>query len=255
MDKRIVITALVSSIGGGVVGGAITYLTLKKTFAERAQRDIEDVKQAYKDKFEGKRVVNDFSVDADPEIINPITPKTMTQAEREQAEKFVRDLGYKVPTDMGADPNEEQIQIDQAQSIYDRTETPPEGVVEVTDIRMRDYDIDSLIANKKPHIISEDDFHNTRNEWDKISIMYYEDDDILADENDKPIDDIDYFVGEIHLNLFGVMAKDRNQVYVRNGQISADIEITRNIGSYSESVFGVPSGSEQVGSRRMRDDD
>ena len=72
MDKRIVVASLASAIVGGLVGGAVTYLTVKKTFAERAQRDIDDVKKEYHDRFDGKRVVNVYGDVVDPKLLRSL---------------------------------------------------------------------------------------------------------------------------------------------------------------------------------------
>lgn len=253
MDKRILITALVSAVGGGLIGGTITYLTVKKTFAERAQKDIDDVKRTYREKFDGKRVVNDYGNMPGPASTDDIDVTrpgaNLSPEDLKAAADFVERLGY---------ASVEKTEVEDVHvSIYDQIETPPEGVEEV-DPRLRNYDKLELKEKHKPFLISHEEFQNTENEWDKSSIVYYEDDDTLVDEREMPIDDIEYLIGEQHLDFFGVQSGDPNQVFVRNPQISTDFEITRNLGSYTEMVLHIPRGSDKVGTRRMRgngDDD
>lgn len=263
MDKRILVTALVSAIGGGIAGGAITYLTVKKTFAQRAQRDIDEVKETYRERFEGKRVVNVYGnmpSPADPSDVEPAKPGTnLSTEDLKAAQDFVERLGYSVKGEKGDPGTEtEEETEDRLLSIYDRQETPPDDVEEVEHPILIGYDREELRRQHKPYLISHDEFHTTETEWDKSSIVYYEDDDTLTDEGDMPVSDIEYLIGEKHLDFFGLRSGDPNQVFVRNPQISTDYEVTRNLGSYTEIVLNIPKDSDRVGTRRMRnheDDD
>lgn len=245
MDKRILVTALVSAIGGGVIGGAVTYVSVKKTFAARAQRDIDDVKQSYAEKFDGKRVVNNFAMTTPVDEDESVKVPTITEEEKAAAKEFAEKLLY------SSVPKEETLSDeDQTLSIYDRVEVPHGEEVESP--LLIGYDREALRAAHKPYLISSEEFYQTETEWEKLSIAYYEDDDVLADEREKVVDDIEYLVGEKHLEFFGLRSGDNNIVFVRNPQISADIEVTRNAGSYTEIVLGVPKDSDRVGVRRMR---
>ncbi len=254
MDKRVVIASLVSGVTGLVAGGAITYLVTKKTFAERAQRDIDEVKAAYAERFDGKKVVNVYGnmpgpAQTDDSIVTPLG--VMSSEERRQAEDFVRNtLGY--ATAVPSSENEPEPEEDRIVSIYEQTVPETEDIgEEVVSPLLIGYDRNALKAAHKPYLISHDEFHNTETEWDKSSITYYEDDDVLTDERDMPVDDIEYLIGEKHLDFFGLRSGgDKNQVFIRNPQISTDYEVTRNASSYTEIVLGIPKDSDKVGTRQ-----
>lgn len=249
MDKRVVITALVSAIGGGAIGGVVTYLTVKKTFAERAQRDIDEVKQAYHDKFDGKRVINEYVDMPGPDDPSDVAPQPLvaTAEDIQRARDFVASLGY-------TDKAVEDAREEQTVSIYEHHVEDPEGE-EVEDIRLVGYSWDDRKKNGKPYLISEKEFYETKTEWDKLSITYFEGDDVLTDTDDKPVDDIDYLIGEVHLDFFGLRATDKNQVFVRCPQISTDYEVTRNLSTYTSVILNLQEGNETVGTRRFRGDD
>lgn len=259
MDKRVVIASLVSGIVGSVAGGAITYLTVKKTFAERAQRDIDEIKASYAERFDGKKVVNAYgdmpgpAQPGDPEVVR--TPVgNISREEMQQAQEFVKKLGYAtaVPPKAETEENEPEVAEGHSVSIYDRTPDTDIGE-EVESPLLIGYDREALKAAHKPYLISHEEFHNTETEWDKSSIMYYEDDDVLTDEADRPVDNIEYLIGEKHLDFFGLRSGgDKNQVFVRNPQISTDFEVTRHSGSFTEIVLGIPKDSDKVGIPRMR---
>lgn len=258
MDKRVVIASIVSGVTGLVAGGAITYLVTKKTFAERAQRDIDDVKAYYAERFEGKKVVNVYGNMPGPAqpgdtITTPVG--TMPTEEYHQAVDFVKNrLGYATAVPETGQPspeNEPEVEEGREASIYDQNVTDTSDLgPEVESPLLIGYDRNALREAHKPYLISHEEFHNTETEWDKMSIMYYEDDDVLTDEKDKPVDDIEYLIGEKHLDFFGIRSGgDKNQVFVRSPQISTDFEVTRNAGSYTEMVLGIPKDSDKVGTR------
>lgn len=256
MDKRVLVASLVSGIVGAVAGGAITYLTVKKTFEERAQRDIDDVKASYAERFEGKKVVNTYGNmpgPAEPGDVVRTPVGNISREEMRQAQEFVQKLGYAtVPPETNAEEAPSDEKLDVTVNIYNRVpdENPGE---EVESPLLIGYDREALRAAHKPYLISHEEFHNTETEWDKMSIMYYEEDDVLTDEKDKPVDDIEYLIGEKHLDFFGLRSGgDKNQVFIRNPQISSDFEVTRHAGSYTETVLGIPKDSDKVGIPRFR---
>ena len=267
MDKRVVIASLVSGVTGLVAGGAITYLVTKKTFAERAQRDIDEVKAYYSERFDGKKVVNVYGNmpgPASPDDVIKTPVGNMSAQEYRQAQEFVGRLGYATPVPDSSKPspeNEPEVEEDRTVSIYDQAVTP-EGIgEEVESPLLIGYDREALRAEHKPYLISHDEFHNTETEWDKTSIMYYEDDDVLTDEKDMPVDDIEYLIGEKHLDFFGLRSGgDKNQMFIRNPQISTDFEVTRHADAYTVVVLNIPKDSDRVGTRqrgglRMRSGD
>lgn len=258
MDKRVVVASIVSGVTGLVAGGAITYFVTKKTFAERAQRDIDDVKAYYAERFDGKKVVNvygDMPGPASTEDVITTPVGTMPAEEYRQAQAFVKRLGYATPVPQTGEvspENEPEVEEEHSVSIYDQNVTNTEDLgEEVESPLLIGYDRNALREAHKPYLISHEEFHNTETEWDKMSIMYYEDDDVLTDEGDKPVDDIEYLIGEKHLDFFGLRSGgDKNQVFVRNPQISTDFEVTRHAGSYTETVLGIPKDSDRVGTRQ-----
>ena len=258
MDKRVVVASLVSGITGAITGGAIAYLVTKKTFAERAQKDIDEVKASYAERYEGKKIVNtygDMPGPAEPGDVVTTPVGTIKAEDYRQAQQFVQKLGY--ATAIPKTDETEEVEEERTISIYDREPDPDTDIgEEVESPLLIGYDRDALRAAHKPYLISHEEFHNTETEWDKMSIMYYEDDDVLTDEGDRPVDNIEYLIGEQHLDFFGLRSGgDKNQVFVRNPNLSSDFEVTRHSGAYTEVVLNIPKDSDKVGTRRMRSGD
>ena len=91
---------------------------------------------------------------------------------------------------------------------------------------------------EEPFVISREEFDEGYPHFDKITITYYENDDVLADEQDEVIPDIDAVVGMIH-SVDGDMSDDDCVVYVCNGRLGADYEIVLTQEAYTESVLGI----------------
>jgi len=84
----------------------------------------------------------------------------------------------------------------------------------------------------KPYIISEDEFLDGNNEYDKISLTYFIMDDTLADDSEEVVDIEETISTDIY-NMLGDDADDKD-LYVRNDDLQTDFEIMKVEGSYSE---------------------
>lgn len=132
----------------------------------------------------------------------------------------------------------------------DKEPGPHGGTIEVTETKternvFRDdtFDLEEEIkfrTEDKPYIITHDEYFAGEKDYDTQSLTYYEVDDTLTDEHDKPLEQTDKQVGDDHLVRFGSGSKDPNVVYVRNDRLGIDYEIVRSKGSYLEEVLGMP---------------
>lgn len=92
-----------------------------------------------------------------------------------------------------------------------------------------------------PRVISPTEFDDNE-DYDKISLTLYAD-NVLADENDEPVDDVDEVVGEDSLGHFGEYEED--SVFVRNDDKQCDYEITKDLRNYSDVVGTMPHSREE----------
>ena len=87
-------------------------------------------------------------------------------------------------------------------------------------------------------VISFEEFNEHRPDFDKLTISYYDGDDILADETDQPMIEDRYVIGDEALNRFGGFSGDKDVVYVRYYPLTIDYEVVKIHGKYSELVLG-----------------
>lgn len=85
------------------------------------------------------------------------------------------------------------------------------------------------------YVISEEEYMEDGG-YDKVALEYFEEDHVLVDDRDIPVDDPDKILGEGTLDDF-VISGD-NEMYVRNDDISVDYELTKSEGSYRDFVEG-----------------
>ncbi len=97
-----------------------------------------------------------------------------------------------------------------------------------------DSEIDFTVDEKDPAIISVAEYAND-DEYDHITLNYY-DDDVVTDEDDKPINRPETFLGEDALVSFGILSQDEDVVYVRNHTKKAMYEVVRTNKSYAAPV-------------------
>lgn len=87
--------------------------------------------------------------------------------------------------------------------------------------------------------------------YDKITVRYFEDDDVVYDEgngNIVPTKD----VGAGNLAKFGFASEDAATVYVRNESIETDFEVIRDPGSYTAIILGLPTEYTEGSNLRKR---
>lgn len=89
---------------------------------------------------------------------------------------------------------------------------------------------------KEPYLISLGEFYEERREYDKITIDWYDGDNVILDEREEPIDDIVGYVGCSMTELFGKPPADGDpdSRFVRNDRYGTDYEIIRHHGSWHE---------------------
>ena len=137
------------------------------------------------------------------------------------------------PSSAYADPDE--IKSSQEDDEYHNCEDTPNNV--------NRYEVSS-----PPYVIDIELFSEERDDHDKCTIYYYEDDDTLTDENEEIIQDVYSTVGDA-LGCFGERSNDPEVVYVRNERLSIDYEVIRLSKSYSETVLGIVKEEEKKRSK------
>lgn len=101
--------------------------------------------------------------------------------------------------------------------------------------------------DEKPYVISLEEFQEGMPHYDKLTLYFYEDDEVLTDDQEEIIDDEEQIVGTEALQCFGHLSHDPEVVYVRNSNASTDFEVIRLSKSYAETVGLSSQGGDEDG--------
>lgn len=190
-------------LGGALIGSTLTYLFIKDKYEKIAEDEIQSVKDEYSKTYEAKKKISELK-EAKSELADKIFASyKQTANEYNHPNEAVRYNIFK---------NEREIEENAEDDTEEYSDHPTEGIAE------------------EPYTISPDLFDNDKKYFDKITLEYYEGNDMLVEEiTNEPVD-IDYAIGRESLRMFGEFEKDL--VYVRNERISTDYEVYHYSGSF-----------------------
>lgn len=225
-------------VGGMLIGGGTATLILKKHYQRILEEEIASVKAAYKSETKTLKKQNIELLDVVTQPKSKDKPLSENELLNISASKLISDQGYD-----GGVIEEEAPRF----KMYDRT----------TD---NFNPADEERSEEEPYVISLAEFSNDEEDFDKITIRYFEKDRTLVEElrsEALPLES----VGEANLLRFGIGSQDESIVYVRNEKLKIDFEVVLDEeGSYTETVFGIPEWSnnhevedEKPRVKKMRD--
>lgn len=209
-----------SAIGAGIftLGGLTGWIAankfLGKKYAKMADEVIQDVKMHYAATH--NRLIFPTPGDAVEALIPEFDPQNQVY-----------------DTSTTEIPDDPIVLVDTRQNVFEQAE-------ELTSEELNQEDGNASPRNPDaPYLITVGEFMAGELDYEQISIDYYEGDNTLCDEQESIIPDVEYTVGEQHLDMFGDRSGDEDMVYVRNEKLSTDFEVTRHEGSYSVLVLGI----------------
>lgn len=119
------------------------------------------------------------------------------------------------------------------------TKIKENGYTNYTDV-IEEKESKTETKKEKPYVIAPEEF-GEEDEYDTISLTYYSD-RVLADDDDKIVEDVEDVVGFGSLESFGEYEDD--SVYVRNDRLKCDYEILLDQRRYSDVINKKPHQME-----------
>lgn len=231
---------LVFTVGAGV-GAFVADRLLNDKYKKLAEAEIDEVREYYKEQM---RKVEDS---AHNEIKNMLKQLGEDEEETSDVEDEDEIDEEAIKKDLKQKRVKHEKQYTDYTSMYKKNEEEldpaeeesPEEEEDEEEISEHESEVMQRIVTDMPYIITSDEFTNENLHYDKVTITYYSEDDVLADENEEIISDTDYLIGDDSLTSFGEGCDDPDIVYVRNERISTDYEIIRVYKSYSRDVLGI----------------
>jgi hypothetical protein len=219
-----------SFAAGLIVGEYITKRNLEAKHAEDVRREVELT----------KRHLEAIRKNQEKKTVEVVLDEVENQLD--EMDEILEELKYS--TD---DADEDVVEEDPE---YDDGTITSRDYVEM-DLRFEPSD------DGTPYIISESQWGTGDKEnphYDRQTVIWYEGDEVLTDEDDKIIPEIDKIVGLNNLNHFGLGSGDENVVFIRNDEMRVDFEVSRDKTKYTETVLGFIQHEEkrQKSTRKFR---
>lgn len=219
---------------GAFCGSITTYLSVKSYFEDRADKEVESVRNAYNEKvlqFDDKKSTLTGELKG-PEEIKETIPKSKSSIVNmlnnkpplKDYTKYFEEKGEdkEDPSD-SEHPEDDEPYTDEE----DRKQS-----IDFIDYQLNGAHRDAIKEGKEPFVIDRSSFELECNHYDKISLVYYISDDVLCEENGEEINRYDY-VGYC-LDSSGFVQNDDDELFVRNDKLTTDYEITKVYTPYGE---------------------
>lgn len=231
-DPRI--RAAVLIVGGALMGASLGYILGKRLTAKKYEAVVEEEITAVKETYKRLHKDGEFS-----------TPEsTVISLGRSRVEEIFTASEAEVEINL---QEYEQTVSDLEYDSSHRDDRPNLTVVNVFDHAKGDTELDSKGVpydayenpvprnGDTPYIISLAEFMDDDN-FDKTTVVFYEGDGVLTDENDGVVPEVNDIVGLENLTAYGQGGNDTHTLYIRNEIIKTDFEVCREEGTYAEAI-------------------
>lgn len=253
-DGRLFLTGTAIGLFGGVLFGyGWAGKRLRTQYEQIAEQEIDEMREHFRARLIAKEEKPDLAEKAQEisEREGYSTPQTPVKEDQDGAEAgeegFTEADTADAVEDHEREESEEEAPSAEVNNLFDETKKEAdEGWDYEEEVRLRRPD--------RPYVIHVDE-RSEKDGYTDISLIYYEADDVLADERDQPIEDRDKTIGEGNLDKFGHGSHDKDIVYIRNDLLKIEIEVIKNDGSYAEVVHGFVQHSNEKVHRRPHFDD
>jgi len=179
---------------GAAIGAFLGYFFTKKTMAEQCQEDIDSVKEVYKRNYEKK--LEEYQAQNKPvELVNDAAEAEEVAIEDEESDKAA---------------------LEKARQYF--------GYSSIGDASKK--------KKNKPHLITEDQYEDECDDYEKINLVCYSDGTITVGDTDEVFEDADRILGK----GFKAELQKSDLVHVRNDDLRHDYEIAADVRTYSEVV-------------------
>lgn len=255
MNKSTTITAVISAVAGGILGGTITYLVTNKALRTRyedwANEQIDDVKARY-------AKLNDDKKQSFIEMAQ--NPSDEIKLDIQKGRELMERLGYTVAEEDGTIMTQLQHPTARTLDIFNKDDADEMAALgEETEFEEVDDD-DYKVIEGKPFLISEEAYFENEQDYELDTLTYYEVDDTLTDEHNERIDRVEETIGVRHLDMFKKNGTAKTSIYIQNDEHNSLYEVILVEESYAEIHLGV--SPEALGLKepkkklkKMRDDD
>lgn len=278
MDKAL-LTNIAVGAGGVAVGGFLGFLVTKKALAKKyrelAETEIESVREAYHEELKKLKIVPENQKFATPEEAAEALrnkPDVLTEEEAQlyndqrirDGQRLVETLTENEYVEV-ADPPKKSFNIWDQPGVNDEPTVETDGEEDEgendwpgnPENEFTTIDGPEIVRSADvPYVLPIEEYYAEADGYTKLSVGYFEGDNVLADERDRIIDNLDDVVGQKNMDQFGFLSQDKNTVYIRNERLRTDFEVSREEGSYTDIILRKTVPAERKPKpRKMRENE
>jgi hypothetical protein len=220
--KTVVVSVSSMMIGAGV-GYIVAEKRLAKRFEDRIAVETAQMKTFYTASSKPKYETPQDALKAliPEEKTNGNGTKVTTQ-EKVAYHKVVKAEGY--AQDIDPEEDGENVEINQYNGIIE-TRTVEENVFDPS-------------QSGEIYLISDNEFIENATDYVQNTITWYQGDDVITDDQEKPLDKRETYIGPITSRSFGEQSDDPNTMHIRNEKLQLEFEVVRSPGYYAVEVLG-----------------
>lgn len=246
--------ATLAGLTGALVGFETARRRLEKKYAERAEQEIDEMR----DHFRNQMIAREVKPDLD-ELGKKVTDLGYgSEAERDHIENAGerKDQAHaRAVVEGPGEPNTPDVPP-AIRNIFETQEAERAETQQDPDPVAWNYEAEKASREgKHAYVIHADEVGDAEFSFDEITLTYYQGDDVLCDSEDKVVDDQERVVGIDNLDRFGHGSNDPNIVFVRNEAMQLDIEIVRSEKTFAEEVHGLAHADAPPRKRRTEWDE
>lgn len=225
--KITIITHVVALISGIGIGALVCSKYFQNKYQEIADEEIESVKSKLQNMSNHETGVRRVykTMDDRPDPADLVKRGHIIEESESDIKKVVGSNGKIGYIYDGDDQNDSSDENNEEEAVSD-----DENVVE----------IDNLEPKSEPYFITEDEYYLDKS-FDKEVLVYFDEDEVVADSRDEMYDDVLHSLGDIADEF---ARTGEAYLYVRNEKLGMDFEIEWKEGSFQEHAYGYipPSG-------------
>lgn len=235
MNTMAIRDLIILSAGVGI-GAGVTNKIMKAKYEKMMQVEVKGVKEYY----EAKHSNDETTADELQPVRKPIKKEGNVTEYNNAIKQYNaprKTMDGRLPEHNDSPPEDEAMDESMENSYNEQMG--------------RKYELSEVYG--EPFVISLQEFTEEMQQFDKLSISYYEGDDTVVDEDEEIIEEPHELLGDGALNCFGEGSEDPDIVYVRNAKLAIDYEVIRSPRTYASTLEPVSTSSPVR--RGVTDDD
>lgn len=214
---------------GAVIGTGIGFMAAKKFYTERYDKDVEELRDWYADEVKKAKGEEDTDISKEEE--------SEPEAEAEKDENEPEKKPVKKNSKKALNPDKSSL--DEYKEVVEKTNYAAMAKTDTT-AATKSASKKKKTTKKEPDIsVIEPDEFAERNGYDKVTLTYFESEDVFIDDEGNSVNNGTELVGIENMSRFGEY--EDLVLYVRNKLLEKDYEVimeTRSYDEYMRDEFG-----------------